>query len=86
MSDQDSINGILKPFIQPWYDSLENPMKSQEKVLTDLLAMYRLTDYGKRYNASELSRISDYQANFPIINYSGLVPILNRIKEASCSA
>jgi hypothetical protein len=85
MSDQDSINGILKPFIQPWYDSLENPMKSQEKVLTDLLAMYRLTDYGKRYNVSKLSKISDYQANFPIISYSGLVPILNRIKEARYS-
>lgn len=81
LPDEDSINSILRPFITPWYDSLEDPKKAQEKVLADLLLKYGSTEYGANHNASKISSISDYQANFPIINYSGLVPDVNQIKE-----
>jgi len=83
MPSQDSIDNILKPFIQPWYDSLDDPAKAQEKVLADLLLKYGATDYGKKYQASKLRSITDYQVNFPIINYSGLVPYFKQVKEAS---
>jgi hypothetical protein len=86
LPDEDSINSILRPFIAPWYDSLEDPKKAQEKVLTDLLLKYGSTEYGANHNASKISSISDYQANFPIINYSGLVPYVNQVKEQGYKA
>ena len=86
MPDQDSINNILKPFIQPWYDSLDDPLKAQEKVLADLLARYGTTDYGKKHEAHKIKSIMDYQVNFPIINYTGLVPYFKQVKEAIYTA
>lgn len=81
--EQDSINNILMPFIQPWYDSIDDPAKSQEEVLADLLPKYGLTVYGKNHDASKIRSIRDYQANFPIINYSELISHIKKIKEAS---
>jgi hypothetical protein len=83
LPDEDSINTILQPYIQPWYDSIENPQKAQEKILVDLVAKYGSTEYGVNHNASQVSGIADYQANFPIINYSGLIQYLQQIKERS---
>lgn len=83
MANQDSINNILKPFIQPWYDSLDDPAKAQEKVLVDLLSKYGTTEYGKKHQASKLKNIAEYQTNFPIIDYAGLVPYFKQIKEAN---
>jgi hypothetical protein len=83
MANQDSINNILKPFIQPWYDSLDDPAKAQEKVFVDLLSKYSTTEYGKKHQASKLKNIAEYQTNFPIIDYAGLVPYFKQIKEAN---
>jgi hypothetical protein len=80
---EDSINTILQPYIQPWYDSIENPQKVQEQVLVDLVAKYSSTGYGVSNNVSQVREIEDYRANFPIINYSGLVPYLQQVKEHS---
>ena len=84
--EEDSINTILKPFISPWYESLENPKKAQEQVLSDLISKYALTDYGISHNALQVKSISDYQENFPIINYSGLNTYLNQIREGNFKA
>ena len=80
LPDQDSINSILRSFIQPWYDALENPLKAQQQVLLELLEKYRQTDYGATYNAAKTFSIADYQTNFPIINYSKLIPTPHNCK------
>jgi len=84
--DQDSINSILQPYVQPWYDSIENPAKAQEKVLAELLQKYSTTEYGKTHNATTIKNIAEYQANFPIINYSRLVPYLAQVRESNYKA
>lgn len=81
LPDQDTINAILKPYVQPWYDSLEDPLKAQEQALQELLPKYRSTEYGENHKADKIVGISDYRANFPIINYTGLTPYLNEVKE-----
>jgi hypothetical protein len=81
--DEDSIHSILLPYIQPWYDSIENPQKAQEQLLIDLLAKYESTEYGTNHNASQVKGIDDYRANFPIISYSRLMPYLKQVKEYS---
>ena len=81
LPDEDSINSILRPYVQPWYDSVENPKKSQEQVFADLIGKYADTEYGVHFKALESSCISDYQENFPIINYYGLSPYLKQVRE-----
>ncbi len=86
LPDQDTINSILRPYIQPWYDSVEKPEKAQAQVLDDLVQKYATTEYGQSNNASQIKSISDYRTNFPIINYSGLIPYLIQVKERSYKA
>ena len=86
LPEEDSINTILKPFIGPWYESLENPQKAQEQVLAELISKYALTNYGLSHNALQVKNISDYQKNFPTINYSGLTPYLNQVREGNFKA
>ena len=86
LPDQDAINSILQPYIQPWYDSIENPEKAQRQVLDDLVQKYQTTEYGQSHNVSQVKNISDYRANFPIINYSELTPYLIQVKERNYKA
>jgi hypothetical protein len=86
LPDQDSINSILQPYVQPWYTSIEKPAKAQEQVLAELLQKYRTTEYGKNHNATNIKSVAEYQANFPIINYSGLVPYLAQVRESNYKA
>jgi len=86
LPDEDSINSILRPYIQPWYDSVENPHSTQAQMLTDLVQKYGSTEYGTSHKASQVRGLADYQANFPIINYSELIPYLTQVKERSYKA
>jgi hypothetical protein len=86
LPDQDAINSILRPYVQPWYDSLADPAKAQEQVLADLLPRFASTDYGSSHNAAQTQRLSDYRANFPIISYNKLIPYLTQVKEGNFKA
>jgi len=86
MPDEDALNSILRSIIGPWYESLENPQKAQEHVLSELIREYAKTDYGKAHHASEVEGRIDYQNSFPIIDYKGLLPYLALAKEGNYKA
>jgi hypothetical protein len=54
LPDDDSINSILRPYIQPWCDSIENPQETWERVLVDLLQKYSSTEYGASHNPAKV--------------------------------
>jgi hypothetical protein len=83
MPDEDTITSILQPIIGPWYESLENPQKAQERVLHDLLGKYALTDYGNSHGASRIGGITEYQTQFPKIDYQELLPYFAQVKEGN---
>jgi hypothetical protein len=82
-SQNESTNGILRPFIQPWYDSLENPQKAQEEVLSQLVEKYAQTDYGESLGASSVKTMGDFQKIFPTLTYHQLTPYLAQIRDHS---
>ena len=83
LPNEDAINSILKPYIGPWYESLENPQHVQEQVLIDLLQKYGSTDYGQSHKAQAVQSLQDYQKTFPITNYATLTPYLAKIRKAT---
>jgi hypothetical protein len=86
MLDDDTVDSVLQPIIKPWYDSLENPQKAQEKALQELLEKYAKTDYGKSHDAYNIEGITEYQSKFPRINYEGLTPYLAQVKNGNYKA
>src|SRR3990170_3711970 len=83
LPDDESIRSILQPIIGPWYESLENPQKAQEQRLNELLLEYAKTEYGKAHGASQINGILQYQRDFPIIDYKGLIPYFSRVREGN---
>lgn len=80
LPEDESIRAILQPIIGPWYESLKDPKKAQERVLGDLAKTYCLTQYGSAHGASEISKIADYQHQFPIANYANLAKYFGDVK------
>jgi hypothetical protein len=80
------VNTIFQSFVGPWYKSLENPAKAQETALQDLLTGYAQTDYGAAHNAQKTQTILDYQTNFPLLNYTALVPYLRQVQDGNYRA
>jgi phenylacetate-coenzyme A ligase PaaK-like adenylate-forming protein len=77
---------IFQPIIGSFYDSLKNPLYSQKQVLKDLLGDYARTDYGKSHHASEINEISEFRADFPIIDYRSLRPYLVEVNRGNFNA
>ncbi|MFX0201567.1 MAG: GH3 auxin-responsive promoter family protein, partial [Candidatus Hodarchaeota archaeon] len=81
MFPEEGSLGIFQPIIGSWYESLGNPQKSQRRVLLDLAKGYEKTRYGKSHHASEIEEITDFRANFPIIDYRKLNPYLAEVQK-----
>jgi len=77
---------LLQTITGPWYESLENPLKAQEKKLNELLTLYSKTEYGINHNAPKISAVHEYQNNFPVLTYSALLPYLAQVKDGNYSA
>lgn len=71
--------GVFEPLVGSWYESLKNPRKSQELLLTGLLEKYSKTQYGNDHGASKVKGIADFREHFPRLNYKGLAPYLSEV-------
>jgi hypothetical protein len=83
--DNNSLS-IFQPIIGPWYESLRNPQEAQRTVLSDLLKGYRKTLYGINHQASETKETETFKTNFPVVDYRGLQPHLDKIKKGNFEA
>lgn len=83
MSD---ISIFLKPFVEPWYQSIANPKQAQESLLPRLVQGYTKTEYGEKHHAGDITSIQDFQESFPITSYRDLAPYLNEVRNSRYSA
>jgi len=73
------VPGLLESFVEPWYKSLADPRSAQQELLLTLLSSYSKTTYGKSLDAASVRDASGYRRAFPIVNYSSLSPLLDRV-------
>jgi len=86
MSLDENGLSLLQTIIGPWYESLKDPKEAQEKVLRMLLKEYGKTEYGSAFKAAEIGDVSEYQTNFPIVNYQQLLPQIAKVREGKYQA
>ncbi|HEX4922026.1 MAG TPA: GH3 auxin-responsive promoter family protein [Candidatus Bathyarchaeia archaeon] len=77
---------FLKSFVDPWYNSLRHPEHSQAQTLAKLVEGYSRTEYGDKYGAKNVKTITDFQRSFPIVDYWGLFPWLEQVRQGRESA
>lgn len=83
MSGANANSGIFAPLVEPWYQSLKNPGRSQEELLEVLLKEYAKTDYGQQRRASEVSGIDDFRENFETADYRRLDPFFAEVMKGN---
>jgi len=74
---------FLKGLVDPWFDSLRSPAESQQRVLYDLLELYRKTQYGIDHGLLEVHDSEDFRRKLPTINYQRLMPYLEGVRSSS---
>lgn len=77
--DSSAMLKLLEGLMQPWHEAVQVPAKAQQKVLENLLAIYARTEYGANHNAGQVASLADYRQAFPIVNYEGYKPLINRV-------
>jgi hypothetical protein len=77
--EQPSGSQMLKGFVQPWQESLVDPVIAQERVLKSLLATYSATGYGVKHGAAQINTLPEFRQAFPVTNYEDYRPIIKQV-------
>jgi hypothetical protein len=56
-----------------------NPMDAQREVLQDIVTSAQYTEYGRRYNFSNLFNVRDFKAAVPVVEYDDLKLYIERM-------
>ncbi|MBK7562109.1 MAG: GH3 auxin-responsive promoter family protein [Chitinophagaceae bacterium] len=62
--------------IEAWKN---NPIDAQREVLQDLVTSAQYTEFGRKYNFSNLYSVREFKASIPIHEYSDLKPYIERM-------
>ncbi|HEX4876228.1 MAG TPA: GH3 auxin-responsive promoter family protein, partial [Chitinophagaceae bacterium] len=62
--------------IEAWKN---NPLDAQREVLQDLVTSAQYTEFGRKYNFSNLFNVRDFKSTVPIHEYNDLKPYIERI-------
>ncbi len=72
---------FLEGIVNPWYDSLKDPEKSQQELLRELLGLYARTNYGLDRGADKVQTVEEFRFRFPTISYKELSPYLESVRQ-----
>jgi len=76
----------VEEVLKPWYTSLSDPGEAQYRVLATLLEGYSKTEYGKRFDAGDIQGLEEFRESFPITNYQGFLPYIEKVMEGDYRA
>ncbi len=57
------------------------PVETQHETIYKLLAKAAATEWGKKYNFSSITSVSEYQNRFPVQTYEDLIPYVDRLRK-----
>ena len=77
--DPQAAAQAVRSQLQPWYESLEDPGRSQQQVLHLLLKDYAQTDYGAQNGASQIDTLEDYRRAFRVSSYEDYKPLIQKV-------
>lgn len=73
----------LRLLLNPWYESLKEPTRSQKLVLKRIMKGYEETRFGSGRNADEISSIEAFRKNFPVVTFECLKPHIEKVKQGN---
>lgn len=86
MEDTLRVRSLFQSALNPWYESLKDPQEAQMRVLSHLLEGYQRTSYGLDHGALKMEGMEDFKEKLPVVDYLGLHPYLEQVKEGNHEA
>ena len=78
--DPQAAKMMLGHMLKPWHESVADPAKAQEVVLSKFVQDYAKTGYGRQHGAEQIETLDDYRKAFPILPYEdGFKPLIERV-------
>jgi len=85
--DPQAARQILNSQLEPWHNSLRDPVAAQEQVLHRLVTDYAKSTYGREHGAANITNLEDYRRAFPVANYDDhFKPIIDRVMTGEVDA
>jgi hypothetical protein len=69
---------MLEKELNPWLKALQDPGRTQKRVLQQLLSSYAQTEFGQDHCADHINSLEDYRSAFPIMTYDQFKPWIDR--------
>jgi hypothetical protein len=79
--DLERGKAMLETALKPWHAAVADPARAQDQVLKTLLSSYGQTGYGREHGASQVETVDDYRRSFPIVDYEGYRPLIERVMD-----
>src|SRR5579864_5945684 len=86
MESSEELTAVLSDMLDPWFQSIKDPSKSQMETNHTMLKEYSLKDYGKKHKASSIKNVEEFRTSYPIVNYYTLTPEFEKLKQGNYSA
>jgi hypothetical protein len=77
--DPQAAAQMIQGQLQPWFDAVDHPARSQEEVLHRLLQAYAQTEYGREHGSADVETLEDYRRAFPVTTYEEYRPLIERV-------
>ena len=77
--DPQAAAKAVRSQLQPWYESIKDPGRTQQQVLHRLLEDYSQTKYGAQNGASQIDTLEDYRRAFRVSSYEDYRPLIQQV-------
>lgn len=68
-------------YIGEFKRSVKNPLRVQRNMLLKILKENKKTEYGQKYDFSNIRSIKEFQKKVPIVDYDDILPYIQRMKD-----
>jgi hypothetical protein len=75
----DMVVWFLKRRLQRIEDFMANPVETQQHIFSELIETARYTEWGLRYNYSQIRTIQEFREQVPVSTYEDLYPYIERV-------
>ena len=75
----DTVVWFMKRRLPRIQEFMARPVETQQRIFTELVETARYTEWGMRYNYSQIRTIREFQEQVPISTYEDLFPYIERV-------
>lgn len=85
MPAQGLVNKVMELVMRSRMNQIENfikkPIETQENILFNNLSIARNTEYGKLYGFNDISSLTDFQSQVPLVKYEDFEPFIEKARK-----